>query len=379
MAWIDILTDNMTGAWTGPTMADGYLAMANGARLRNSYGSGASQVKVPSFAAMQAAMTGHNAYFVNNFSASVNWLLVYAGAGHTSTNACVEARRAFCQVLDANDVWQWAFVGLPLWGKRVLAADDDSGVVPATQTKLPGGILRFQPGPAIARPGESSPGARGYELWPSDWDGSNPAVSFYGAVNRSLFTQMKAICFGAQVRLALWNEDGVDDRAASRFVTQIGNDPHALPDVGMRYITDAGVETNVFGGGYPYTVWDANSSRWRYVTNDWTWVTCVTADDLWGHEADTPPPWSSNWTPKWPYNKSPTYAITTAELQANVPPAPPGETDPDPGGGGSETPVPTRGSWFAKTSNGDNAWNSRAASSTPSSKIRRRRGVKLWS
>lgn len=377
MAWIDILTDNMIGAWTGPTMADGWLAMANGARLRNSYGSGASQVKVPSFAAMQAAMTGHNAYFVNNFSASVNWLLVYAGAGHTSTNACVEARRMFCQVLDSNDVWQWAFVGLPLWGKRVLGSDDASGVVPATQTKLPGGILRFQPGPAIARPGESSPGARGYELWPSDWDGSNPAVPFYGAVNRSLFTQMKAICFGAQVRLALWDEGGVDDRAASRFVTQIGNDPHALPDVGMRYITDAGVQTNMFGDGYPYTVWDGNSSRWRYVTNDWTWVTCVTADDLWGHEADTPPPWSSNWTPKWPYNKSPTYAITTAQLQANVPQAPPGETETDPGG--SPTPTPTRGAWFAKTSGGSNAWNSRAATGTPSSKIRRRRGVKLWS
>lgn len=375
MAWIDTLTDNMTGAWTGPTMADSYLAMANGARLRNSYDSGASQVRVPSFAAIEAAMTGHNQYFETNFSASVSWVLVYAGAGHTSQNACVEVRRAFCQVLDANDVWQWAFVGLPVWGKRVLGSDDASGVVPGTQTKLPGGILRVQPGPAIIRPGETSPGARGYELWPSDWDGSNPAVSFYGAINRSLFAQMKAICFGAQVRLALWDEGGVDDRAASRFVTQIGNDLYASPNPGARYITDAGVTSNTYGAGYPYGVFDANASRWRYVTNDWEWVTCVTADDLWGFEADTPPPWG-NWTPKWPYNKSPSYAITTAQLQANVPPAPPGETETDPGG--SPTPTPTRGAWFAKTSGGSNAWNSRAASGSPSSKIRRRRGVKLW-
>lgn len=377
MAWIDTLTDSMTGAWDGPVMSDTYLAMANGARLRNSYSSGASAVKVASFAGIDAAMTGHNTYFETYFASSVNWLLVYAGQGHTSVNACVEVRRAFCQVLDADDVWRWAFTGLPVYGKRVLGSDDASGVV-GTQTKLNSGVLKIQPGPAIMLPGETSPGARGYELWPSDWDGSNPAVPFYGAISRSLYSEMKAICLGVQVRLALWDSNGVDDRASSKFVCQVGNDLFASPNPGYRYITDSGVVTNTFGAGYPYGAFDGNSARWRYITsNNWTWVTCVTADDLWGYEADLPPPWG-NYSTKWPYNKAASgYAITTAELNANVPLEPPGDVTPPDPGDGSDTPVPTIGSWFAKTSGGSNAWNTRSAANVAANKLRRRR-VKIW-
>lgn len=377
MAWIDTLTDSMTGVWDGPVMDGGYLAMANGGVLRNSYSSGASQVKGASFAGMQAAMAGHNPYFIDNFNSSVNWLLVYPGLHHTSVNACVEVRHMFCQVLDSNDTWQWVFSGLPVWGKRVLGSDDASGTV-GTQTKLPGGILKIQPGPAIALPSETESRARGYELWPSDWDGSNPAIPFYGAINRTLYAQMKAICFGVQVRLGLWDENGVDDRASAKFVAQIGNDPHANPNPGWRYISDAGVVSNTLGQGYPYRVFDANAARWRYITsNNWTWVTCVTADDLWGYEADTPPPWG-NYSTKWPYNKAASgYAITTAELNANVPLQPPGDVTPEDPGGGSSTPTPTTGSWFAKTSGGANAWNSKSAANTASDKVRRRR-VKIW-
>lgn len=380
MAWIDILTADMTGTWDGHVMADGWLAMMDGTRLRNSYDSGASQVRVSSFAGIQAALAGHNQYFVNNFASSISWVLVYAGYGHASVNACVEVRRMYCQVLDANNVWQWAFVGLPAWGKRIIGSDDASGVQ-GTQTKLPGGILRVQPGPAIMLPGETQSGRRGYELWPSDWDGSS-GVAFHGAINRSLFAQMKAISFGAQVRLALWNDSGVDDRAASHFVTQIGNDPNSVPYPGARYISDAGVTSNTLGQGYPYGRFDGNSSQWKTIrSNDWTWVTCTTADGLWGYEADTPPPWG-NWTPKWPYNKSPTYAITQAALAANPPPEPPGDTapppdpDPDPD---PRIPLPSVGRWFAKLSGGENAWASKSFATTPASKIRRRRGAKLWS
>lgn len=378
MAWIDTLIADMTGTWDGHVMADGYLAMMDGTRLRNSYDSGASQVKVSSFASIQAALTGHNQYFVNNFASSISWVLVYAGYGHASVNACVEVRQMYCQVLDANNVWQWAFVGLPAWGKRVIGSDDASGVQ-GTQTKLPGGILRIQPGPAIMLPGETQTGRRGYELWPSDWDGSS-GVALHGAINRSLFAQMKAISFGAQVRLALWNEGGVDDRAASRFVTQIGNDPNSVPYPGARYISDAGVTSNTFGQGYPYGRFDANSSQWKTIrSNDWTWVTCTTADGLWNYEADTPPPWG-NWTPKWPYNKSPSYAITQAQLAANPPPEPPGDTvpPPDPGTDPRIT-LPSVGRWFAKLSGGENAWVSKSFATTPSNKVRRRRGIKLWS
>lgn len=377
MAWIDILTENMTGAWTGHTMADGRLAMADGTQLRNSYASGASQVRFASFAAMEAATAGHNPYWKTNVAASVNWLLLYPGYGHSSVNACVEVRRTFCQVLDANNVWQWAYVGMAAWGKRVIGADDHSGI-PGTQTKLPGGILRVQPGPAIMLPGETQSGRRGYELWPSDWDGS-AGVAFHGAINRSLYAQAKAFCFGAQVRLALWNENGVDDRASSRFVTQIGNDLYAIPQPGSRYISDSGVQSDVFGQGFPYGVADGNSSRWRPITsNDWVWVVCTTADGLWGYEADTSPPWG-NWTPKWPYNKSPTYNITQAQLQANPPLQPPGDTtipDPEPTG---RLPIPTRGAWFAKTSGGSNNWAAMNVANVAAGKVRRRRGIRFWS
>jgi hypothetical protein len=377
MAFIDEIVSDMTGAWTGPSLPDTRLAMADGTTLRNSYYYGASLVKVSSFAGIDAAMTGHNQYFETYVSAHVNWLLLYAGQGHTSTNACVEVRRMFCQVLKSDNTWAYIFVGLPAWGKRVIGGNDQSGVT-GTQTKLPEGVLRVQPGPAIMLPSETSKGQRGYELWPSDWDGS-AGQAFYGAINRSLMAQAKAFCWGAQVRLALWNPEGVDDRSSSRFVAQIGADMYALPNPGARYITDDGVTSNSFGAGYPYGVMDGNSTRWKYVTsNNWTWVVGATADDLWGYEADTPPPWG-NWTPKWPYNKSPSYAITTAQLTANPPLTPPGDTTPPDPEPSDRLQLPSVGTWFAKSSGGSNAWSSASVANVPTEKIRRRRGNKIWS
>jgi hypothetical protein len=60
-------------------------------------------------------------------------------------------------------------------------------------------------------------------------------------------------------------------------------------------------------------------------------------------------------------------------------------TPPDPGdgdGGGNPPPpvvAPTRGSWFAKLTGGDNTWATRSVANVAASKIRRRRGLRFWS
>lgn len=377
MAWIDTLTDNQTGAWTGPSLADTRIPMLDGTSLRNSYDYGASQTRFPSFTSIEAALDGHNQYFETYFAASVPWLLVYPMQGHASVNAAVEVRNMFCQVLKSDDTWEFAFASMALWGKRVSGGDDASGTQ-GTQTKMPDGILKIQPGPAIALPSETSKGRRGYELWASDWDGSGNGVGFYGKIDRTLYAQTKAFCFGAQVRRALWDVNGVDDRASSRFVTQIGNDLYASPNPGYRYISDGGTVTNTYGAGYPYGVADGNNGRWRVIdSDDWQWVTCVTVAGLWGYEHDTPPPWG-NYSTKWAYNKSP-YAITQAAFEANVPLQPPGDTtipDPEPTG---RLPIPTRGAWFAKTSGGSNNWAAMNVANVAAGKVRRRRGIRFWS
>lgn len=52
------------------------------------------------------------------------------------------------------------------------------------------------------------------------------------------------------------------------------------------------------------------------------------------------------------------------------------------GGGADPTPqpsAPSRGTWFAKLTSAKNTWGAREIANTPENKIRRRRGVKLWS
>ena len=133
-------------------------------------------------------------------------------------------------------------------------------------------------------------------------------------------------------RKTLDNLSGVDDRASARLLADAAGDWWITADAQW-----AGNGVNNQPTGY---------NRFKYLSNDWQLV------------AHSP--------------------LSEAQLLANPPPLIGVPTEPPPP---PFTPItlPARGTWFAKTSNGNNAWNTHAVASTPADKIRRRRGVKLWS
>lgn len=304
--------------------------MQDGSTLRNSYSSGAAQVRMPSQAAVAAAMGAANdKYFVNNFAANLHWLLAYAALGNVPGNHCIEVRRSFGQVLrESTRRWQFAWVNGGVWGKRVFRADDNSGTV-GTQARLAGNVLRVVPS-----------GSYGYELWPDGWDGAIPGVTdFWGRIDGPMWRDGRAWCFGAQVRVGLINPGGTDDRSNAKYGIQVGHDGFSVPYPGWRYKANNGTLTNSYGAGFPYGAFDGSFSRWVLFDGDdtdWKWVICLPGEGLWTFESDLPPPWG-NWSSKIWWNRSP-YAVTRAELDANPPLTPPpidGETEvPDTGGEG---------------------------------------------
>lgn len=380
MAWADELATKMGATLSAPLTASTYLKMTDGRGLYNSFGGGASQVRIASYESIVNACSGHNQYFPTNYAANIQFATINAIDGHTSTNACVELRHAFMQVLRSNGSWEFAYHTAPMYGKRLPNGDLNYNIVPGTQTQLPGGILRIQPGPAIAGPaGETNSGIWGYEVWPSDWDGSGNAVPFWGKVDKTLYQDGQCFVMGLQARLALWNESGVDDRASSFFVIQTGCDFYSSPNPGYRYITDAGVTTSTYGAGYPYGAFDGSFGPWqRIVPGDWQWFVCVTVTDLAAVASGTPPPWGS-WSTPWPYVTSGDESITEAQFSANPPPAPPGTIDPEEPPPSPRLPLPSTGRWFPKLTSSENTWASKSFSTTPSNKVRRRRGLKFLS
>lgn len=315
----DIIADMRT-TLASPRNSNSYLRMIDGLSLYNSYGGGASQAKITSFKSIEDSLAGHNQYMVNNFAANVQFLTINVLAGHTAVNTCIEMRKGFCAVLKADNTWAFAYKNAAFWGKRLyngnLAYD-----LPGTQTKISGGILRVQPGPAIAMPGEANATRAGYEVWPSNWDNSG-ITSFYGAINRSLYAQAKCFVLGVQMRLQLWNPAGTDDRASAFIVAQTGFDSYSNPHPGHRYISDGGALSNTLGEGYPYGAFDGSFGPWKRITsNDWQWLYCATVADICAAPAGKPPPWG-NYTQPWPWNAISTYSISEATLRANPPPDP---------------------------------------------------------
>jgi len=380
MAWADYIAGRMGETLASPRTATSHLRMLDGRNLYNSYGGGASQVIVSSYKSIVDMMAGHNPYFANNYSANILIATINAIAGHSSVNACVELRHGFVQVLRSNGQWEFAYHSAPLYGKRLPNGDLNYNVVPGTQTQLPGGILRIQPGPAIAAPAdETNSGIWGYEVWPSDWDNSGNAVNFWGKVDKTLFQDAKCYVFGLQARLALWDTSGVDDRASSFFVIQTCSNCRASPYPGYRYISDTGFKTDSPALGYPYGSSDDSYSPWhRIVPGDWQWIVCATVRELGGLAASIMPPWG-NWSGTWPYVTPGNQSITAAQFYANPPPAPPGVSVPEePPPPTTRLPLPSTGRWFPKLTSGANTWASKSFATTPSNKVRRRRGAKLW-
>lgn len=383
MAWADELAAKMGATLASPRTSTSHLRMLDGRNLYNSYGGGGSQVRASSYKTVVNACAGHNQYFPTNYAANIQFATINAIDGHTSTNACVELRHAFGQVLRSNGSWEFAYHSAPMYGKRLPNGDLSFNVVPGSQRQLPGGVLRIQPGPTPAVPGESNPGIWGYEVWPSDWDGSGNAIGFYGRVDKGLYQDAQCYVVGLQARLALWDETKADDRASSFFVIQTGFDLYSVPSPGARYIDDAGRTYEDPGYGYPYKAMDGPFGPWqRIVPGDWQWFVCVCVTELGAIASSIMPPWGAWGSGTWPYVTPGDESITEAQFYANPPPAPPGASvpeEPPPTTPEERLPLPSTGRWFPRLTSSENTWASKSFATTPASKIRRRRGAKLWS
>lgn len=321
--YVDTMIAQMRSTLSSPRNSNSYLRMLDGSSLYNSYGGGASQAKLTSYKSIQDALAGHNQNFVNNYGFNCQFLTVNVLDGHAAVNTVVEIRNGFHAVLKADNTWQMAYQGAAFWGKRIyngnLLYD-----LPGTQTKMSGGILRIQPGPAVAMPGETAAqkAQAGYELWPSSWSGAAGVENFNGYTSHSLFQQAKCFVHGVQLRLSLLDAGGSDDRASAFVVAQTGFDAYASPYPGVRYITDGGVTSNVNGDGYPYGAFDGSFGPWkRIVGTDWQWIYSCTVQDICAAAAGMPPPWG-DWSGVWPWNAISTYSISEATLRANPPPSP---------------------------------------------------------
>jgi len=150
-------------------------------------------------------------------------------------------------------------------------------------------------------------------------------------------------------RLILDNPAGTDDRHLAHLLLGCAGD----------YYYNIGV-TNP---QWPDTVNPIGYSRFKYVTNDWQLFSFYTG-------------------------KSPWATISEAQLRANPPPYKyldrigASEPLPDPGDPPPTSPLlalPSVGNWFARSSGGSNNWDTHGVANTPTSKIRRRRGNRIWS
>lgn len=323
-AYVDDLVTQMRSTLSSPRNSNSYLRLGDGSSLYNSYGGGASQAKITGYKSIQDSLAGHNQNMVNNYGFNCQWLTINVLDGHAAVNTCVEVRNGFQAVLKGDNTWQMAYQGAPFWGTRLYNGDVSGPRPVGTQTKMSGGILRVQPGPAVAMPSESATqkARAGYEVWPSSWAGAAGVENFSGYTSKALFQQAKCFVFGVQLRLSLLNPAGTDDRASAFVVAQTGFDSYASPYPGVRYITDGGVTSSTFGAGYPYGAVDGSFSPWKRITGtDWQWLYCCTVQDICAVPAGKPPPWG-NWSQIWPWNAIPTYSISEATLRANPPPSP---------------------------------------------------------
>lgn len=147
-----------------------------------------------------------------------------------------------------------------------------------------------------------------------------------------------ATCYYA--RLILHDEGGTDDRANARLMADVAGDWWAYQ----------GATWDNFTTNAPF-----GYNRFKYLTNDWQMIGFYSVDTL-----------------------------SEAAIRANPPPFigldllddEPGPVPDDPF---VPLVLPSRGKWFAKLTSGKNTWSTHAVDNVAANKVRRRRGIKIWS
>lgn len=322
--------------------------MAGGSAFPNNDGRGG--VRYGSHASVTRAMQGSpSQHFVENVSCIVPWHWWARAAGDASSNTCGEMRRACAQILDARDnQWKWLYKDVTA-GYGVTYENGRQGAVNSANVIFPGGgVSRVFPS-----------GNQTWEIWPLETLGvPYPAETFWGAVNRDLVSNMRALCVCVQARKALIAPNGTNDLAAAKFGLQVGTDPHVGHQTGQRYIVSANpfVLTDNEGQGYPYKAYDGDYSAWELVTENWEWYGFVTGVNIPGQlTKKVGPIWGDwTWTPDWFLAP---YQIDWADLQYLPAMDPDAGTTPAPAPAPAPAPVAAQAATWI-TAAGDNVWGS---------------------
>jgi len=291
-----------------------------------------------------------------NVGAVAMWVWLYAGPGHPSnSNTALEVRNLTVSVLrKSTSQWQELYTGgrcFGIWWEGQTWLGDQPGAA-GNQS-----LSRF-PDSTYCKPISNY----GYEMWARPSASYPNVVEFDGAQNPTA-VQDAACYFGAcQVRLIVDNPSLPDDRNSAVFIGRLGFDLHT---------TQNNRGNHYDWLGYPLDMMSGTNSRWKriYNTNDWTWVTFCTVNDLMYERVKTQPPWGAYGAYEDPYAANGIGSITRAQFLANPPPIPTGfaATNPEP-------PIvtvppilvrPSTGTWFAKLDGGLNNWSTAASTPTP--------------
>lgn len=259
--------------------------------------------------AQSPSIIGHPR-FVNTVHAIANWLWVFAGPGHASTNTVVEARNMFAQALRrSNNQWEFFYEGARVGFGSSNSASYEPHALSLSGAR-PDGITTYY---RVA-------GGANIESWANDAPpGRGPISGFFGGSNRSLMTDAACFCAGVQVRLALLDPNGPNDIAQSRYVVVCGFDAFA------------GGKPRYDYWGWPHEMMDGGSDRRSILrSTDWTVVGVISigrTTPAWqgvndGEHYEDPglqPPATQNYDVATPYNDIGYYSLTPDQIRANPP------------------------------------------------------------
>lgn len=259
--------------------------------------------------------------FVQSVAGVTPWYWIWCLQGHGATNSCVEVRNGFAAGKRIGAGWEFFFsgsrFGIPgdncqLWDGMAPVGYLADGRSQAGQR--PDGLTTWH----------APRGNTGMELWPVDTVPSRGVLAFHGGFNRDLMANSECFWWGAQVRLALINPSGPDDRSQARFGAACGGD---------FFSTLGGSHYDRFH--FPYNAQDGGHDAWTRITwTDWRMISAVTigregspdtgvsAEYHWS-DPGTPGP-LANWSPPTPYNNpSAGRALTATQVRAAPLPIPP--------------------------------------------------------
>lgn len=303
-SWLALLEDSMK--------ANPSLALAGGGTIPfNQPGT-----RFSSYSGIRAGLlfNGRPTTFADSMNALTIWPWVYAGAGHTATNYAIEIRRLYGQIKrTSTGAWEFIFRG----GRARAARWNGGTQVGEFDYQGPDYIRDYTADSSLAQPS----GNLGFEVWPAPsvefpLVGADPAYNG-GLLNRPLIADCRNVHMGCQMRVV--KRSGADaPSSAIKFLVNVGWDffwiESGVAPTSRYYHPVTGALTNS-PPGWPAHALDAGGGCWRPLRTDgqWQWVTATGGS--WGFSDWNGDPWQR---PN-PWNDSPTYADSWADVAANPP------------------------------------------------------------